>query len=202
MEIVDTATQDVEPSLTEPPTEKEIAAVRCLLKAVGEDPWRDGLLDTPRRVVKALREFTEGYTQDPREILSRTFDVKHDEMIVLKGVRFQALCEHHLLPFTGIAHVGYIPKERIVGLSKLARLVQCFARRLQVQERMTTQIVDAIMQHLDPQGAGVVIEAFHSCMAYRGAQQPSAKTHTSALRGAFLQKEATRAEFFRLAQGS
>jgi GTP cyclohydrolase I len=172
-------------------------AVRQLLRAVGEDPAREGLRDTPGRVLRALREMTSGYGQEPGQILERVFAEQHDEMIVLRGIRFQSLCEHHLLPFVGTAHVGYVPQVAIVGLSKLARLVECFARRLQVQERLTDQIAQALMLHLKPRGAAVVIEATHSCMAYRGARQPDAIMRTSALLGVMREPE-VRAEFFRL----
>jgi GTP cyclohydrolase I len=173
-------------------------AVRDLLHLIGEDPDRDGLKDTPRRVVKALKEMTAGYEEDPAQILSTTFDVLHDEMIILRGVRFQSLCEHHLLPFVGVAHVGYIPTKRVVGLSKLARLVACYARRLQVQERLTDQVAQAIMQHLRPQGAAVVVDSAHLCMAHRGVRQPDARMVTSCMLGVFRESPEARAEFLRL----
>jgi len=171
-----------------------------LLQFIGEDVTRDGLLDTPKRVVKALGEMTVGYHQDPEKILSKTFEVDHDEMIVLTGIRFTSLCEHHMLPFTGTASVGYIPGKKIVGISKLARLVECFARRLQVQERLTNQVADSIMQHLAPLGVAVIIHAHHECMGCRGVKQPDAKMITSSLRGVLREKPEARAEFMSLSR--
>jgi GTP cyclohydrolase I len=176
-------------------------AVIRLLQHIGEDPTRDGLLDTPKRVVKALRELTSGYQQDAGEILKTTFDVHFDEMILLTGVPYTSLCEHHILPFTGTATIAYIPKPggRVVGLSKLARLVECYARRLQVQERLTNQIAEAIEQHLDPLGVGVLVTGNHSCMAARGIQK-SGDMITSCLKGAMRHDATARAEFLALAQ--
>jgi GTP cyclohydrolase I len=176
-------------------------AVIRLLQHIGEDPTRDGLRDTPKRVVKALRELTEGYSKDPAEILSTTFDVSFDEMIVLTDVPYNSLCEHHMLPFTGTATLGYIPKVggRVVGLSKLARLLDCFARRLQVQERMTNQIAQAIQDNLDPLGVGVVIRGNHSCMCARGIRK-SGEMVTSSLLGQMRHDGTVRAEFLALAQ--
>lgn len=175
-------------------------AVRSLLEYVGEDPDREGLVDTPGRVLRALAELTQGHLQDPSVILERTFPDHYDEMVVLRGVTFTSLCEHHLLPFVGTARVGYIPApgRGVVGLSKLARLVQCFAQRLQVQERMTMQIADALEEHLHPLGVGVLVEAHHSCMGCRGVRQPGAVMVTSALRGALRDEPETRAEFLSL----
>jgi GTP cyclohydrolase I len=170
-------------------------AVVRLLQFVGEDVKRDGLIKTPARVVKALGEMTEGYKQDPAEILSTTFDVAYDEMVVLRNIQFTSMCEHHMLPFIGEATVAYIPGKRVVGLSKLARLVHCFARRLQVQERMTQQIAQAIQEHLTPQGVGVVVSAHHQCMSCRGVRQSGGKMITSTLLGAFRDDPAARAEF-------
>lgn len=176
-------------------------AVRVLLRrVVREDPEREGLLDTPRRVVKALGEMTTGYGQDVHEILGTTFDTEgYDEMVVLRGIDFVSLCEHHMLPFTGTAAVGYVPGERVVGLSKLARLVDCFARRLQIQERMTKEIADAVMEVLSPQGVGVVVSAHHSCMGCRGVRKPGASMVTSYLAGVMRDNVAARAEFLALA---
>lgn len=171
-------------------------AVTRLLQFIGEDVTRDGLRDTPERVVKAYAELTAGYGMDPKAILSRTFAGKTDEMVLLRGIRFASLCEHHLMPFTGLASVAYIPGDFVVGISKLSRLVECFARRLQIQERMTEQIADAIMECLAPRGCAVVLEAHHACMGCRGVMQPDAEMVTSALRGAFLDQPATRAEFY------
>lgn len=174
--------------------------VTRILEYIGEDPTRDGLIDTPRRVLKALTELTGGYRLDPGAILSTTFDVTCDEMIVVRKVPFSSLCEHHVLPFHGTATVAYIPGPggRVVGLSKLARLVDCYARRLQVQERMTTQIADAIDEHLQPLGVGVVITASHTCMSMRGIAKPGEMV-TSKLIGALKDKPEARAEFMGLA---
>lgn len=170
-------------------------AIRDLLIAVGEDPNRDGLLDTPARVARSYAEVFRGLRETPDSVLSTTFDLGHDELILVKDIELYSTCEHHLLPFHGVAHVGYIPAAdgRITGLSKLARLVDVYARRPQVQERITTQVADALMRILEPQGAIVVIEAEHMCMSVRGVRQPSAKTVTSAVRGTLL-NPATRAE--------
>ena len=171
------------------------AAVRELLIAIGEDPERDGLRDTPRRVAKAYSELLAGMDQDPREVLTATFDVGHEELILVKDIEVWSMCEHHLVPFVGMAHVGYIPTEggHITGLSKIARLVDVYARRPQVQERLTTQIADALVEVLEPRGVIVVIEAEHLCMSMRGVRKGGSKTITSAVRGQ-LRDPATRAE--------
>ncbi|MDX3536535.1 GTP cyclohydrolase I FolE [Streptomyces sp. MB09-01] len=171
------------------------AAVRELLIAVGEDPDREGLLETPARVARAYREIFAGLYQKPEEVLTTTFDLGHDEMVLVKDIEVMSSCEHHLVPFHGVAHVGYIPSTdgKITGLSKLARLVDVFARRPQVQERLTTQIADSLMEILDPRGAIVVIECEHMCMTMRGVRKPGAKTITSAVRGQ-LRDPATRNE--------
>ncbi|MFE7898258.1 GTP cyclohydrolase I FolE [Streptomyces sp. NPDC057424] len=170
-------------------------AVRELLIAVGEDPEREGLRETPARVARAYRELLAGLRQEPEDVLTTTFDLGHDEMVLVKDIEIVSLCEHHLLPFHGVAHVGYIPAEtgKITGLSKLARLVEVFARRPQVQERLTTQIADSLMKILEARGAIVVIEAEHMCMSVRGIRKPGAKTTTSAVRGQ-LRDATTRAE--------
>lgn len=177
-------------------------AVREILFAIGEDPARDGLLDTPKRVAKAYAEFFSGLHQDPTELLATTFDIKHEEMVLVKDIAFYSTCEHHLLPFHGSAHIGYIPSAdgKVTGLSKLARLVEVFARRPQVQERLTTQIVEALVEHLQPSGAIVVIECEHLCMSMRGVRKPGAVTVTSAVRGQ-LREPATRAEAMSLILG-
>jgi len=171
------------------------AAVRELLIAIGEDPDREGLLDTPKRVAKAYEELVSGLDQSPREVLTATFDVAHDELVLVKDIEMWSMCEHHLVPFFGVAHVGYIPAigGHVTGLSKLARLVDVFARRPQVQERLTTQIADALAETLEPRGVIVVIEAEHLCMTMRGVRKGGAKTITSAVRGQ-LREPATRAE--------
>src|SRR5690349_19170772 len=170
-------------------------AVRELLFAIGEDPDRDGLRDTPARVARSYAEITAGLGQTAAEVLSTTFDLGHDEMVLVKDIEVWSVCEHHLVPFTGVAHVGYIPSTdgRITGLSKLARLVDVYARRPQVQERMTTQIADALMRILEPRGAIVVVECEHLCMSMRGIRKPGATTVTSAVRGQ-LRNPTTRAE--------
>ncbi len=169
-------------------------AVRRLIRVTGDDPQRDGLIETPRRVVAALRDMTSGYRDDPAQILSTTFQVSHDELVVLRGIRFSSLCEHHLLPFMGTAAVGYLPGGRVIGLSKLARLVHCFARRLQVQERMTEQIASALMEHADALGAGVVVRGHHCCMGCRGVRQPDSEMVTSCMLGVMRDRPAARAE--------
>jgi GTP cyclohydrolase IA len=176
--------------------ERASAAVRELLAAMGEDADRDGLLRTPTRVADLYREVLAGMEEDPAQHLAVTFDVRHDEMIMERDIAVQSLCEHHLLPFRGLAHVAYIPGAdgRITGLSKLARLVDGFSRRLQVQERLTTQIADTLQEVLQPRGVLVVIEAEHLCMSMRGVRKPGAVTVTSAVRGQFRESVATRAE--------
>ncbi len=171
------------------------AAVRELLLAVGEDPDRDGLKETPARVARSYNELLAGLDQDPREVLTATFDVGHDELVLVKDIELWSMCEHHLVPFTGVAHVGDRPRADgfVTGLSKLARLVDVFARRPQVQERLTTQIADALTDVLEPRGVIVVIEAEHLCMAMRGVRKGGARTVTSAVRGQ-LRDPATRAE--------
>lgn len=178
------------------------AAVRELLAAIGEDPDRDGLRDTPLRVAKAWIELGGGYDTDAAEILGTTFDIDHDELVLVKDIRLVSMCEHHMLPFTGVAHVGYIPSAggRVTGLSKLARLVESYARRLQVQERLTTQIAEALVEHLDARGVIVVVEAEHTCMTMRGVRKPGSRTVTSAVRGQ-LRDPATRAEAMSLILG-
>jgi len=170
-------------------------AVRELLIAVGEDPDREGLRETPARVARAYREIFAGLYQEPEDVLTTTFDLGHDEMVLVKDIEVLSSCEHHLVPFVGVAHVGYIPSTdgKITGLSKLARLVDVFARRPQVQERLTTQVADGLMRILDPRGVIVVIECEHMCMTMRGVRKPGAKTITSAVRGQ-LRDPATRAE--------
>lgn len=187
-----------------PPPAGPAEAVVWLLKHMGEDPTRPGLVDTPGRVLRALSEMTAGYRDDPSAILARVFPDTYDEMVLVRGVTFTSLCEHHLLAFTGTATVGYIPTpgNGVVGLSKLARLVECYARRLQVQERLTMEIADAIDLHLQPQGVGVVVAARHLCMGCRGVKQPEAVMVTSALRGALRDEPAARGEFLALARAT
>jgi len=171
-------------------------AIREILLAVGEDPDRDGLRGTPARVARAIDEQFAGLRLRPADVLTTVFDADHEEMVLVRDIELYSTCEHHLLPFFGRAHVGYIPNEKgqITGLSKLARLVDLYARRPQVQERMTSQIADALMDTLEPRGVIVIIEAEHLCMSMRGVRKPGAKTVTSAVRGCFLSSESTRAE--------
>ena len=178
-----------------PSREEAEEAVRILLKYAGEDPAREGLLDTPKRVVKSYDEFYKGYNENPHEYLSRTFEEVsgYDEMVVLKNIEFFSTCEHHMLPFFGKAHIAYIPNGKITGLSKIARLVDVFAKRPQVQERMTSQIADAMMEILKPMGVIVIIDCEHLCMSMRGVRKSEARTITSAVRGV-LRDPATRAE--------
>ncbi|MEV6740130.1 GTP cyclohydrolase I FolE [Streptomyces sp. NPDC051104] len=193
--MTDPVTLDGESTIGEFDEKRAENAVRELLIAVGEDPDREGLRETPGRVARAYRELLAGLRQEPEDVLTTTFDLGHDEMVLVKDIEIVSLCEHHLLPFHGVAHVGYIPAEsgKITGLSKLARLVEVFARRPQVQERLTTQIADSLMRILEARGAIVVIEAEHMCMSVRGIRKPGAKTTTSAVRGQ-LRDATTRAE--------
>jgi GTP cyclohydrolase I len=189
-----------EPDLNSPECRKAMDHVRSLLSFIGEDPTREGLLDTPKRVVKAMHEHYRGYAMDPAEALSRTFsEVEgYDQMVLLTDIDIQSHCEHHMVPFVGKAHVAYIPDGKVVGLSKLAKVVEIFSKRLQVQEKLTAQIAEAIQTHLNPLGVAVVIECRHFCMCYRGVHQPRAWTTTSKLTGIFLKNMATREEFLRL----
>jgi GTP cyclohydrolase I len=173
--------------------------IRRLLALLGEDPDREGLLKTPERVKESLAFLTEGYRQDPRALIENSvYSDKHEEMVLIKDIPVYSLCEHHLLPFFGRAHVGYIPNEKIVGISKIARMVDLFARRLQVQERLTNQIAETLMEVLGPKGVGVVIEAEHLCMQMRGVQKRGTAVITSAMLGAFRKRPETRAEFMNL----
>jgi GTP cyclohydrolase IA len=180
------------------------AAVRELLIAIGEDPDREGLRETPGRVARAYQELTDGLRRTPDEVLTTTFDLGHDEMIMVRDIELWSMCEHHLVPFTGVAHIGYIPAKtgKITGLSKLARLVDLYAKRPQVQERLTTQVADALMDRLEARGAIVVIEAEHLCMTMRGVKKAGARTITSAVRGTFRSNATTRAEAMQLIHGT
>lgn len=173
--------------------EKTEKAIRDLLVAIGEDPDRPGLVETPKRCAKMYEELLSGMGHDAQEHLSKQFDVPHSEFLLEKDIPFYSLCEHHLLPFFGKAHIAYLPNDRVVGLSKLARTVEVYARRLQLQEQMTTQIADDIMRHLDARGVMVVIEAEHLCMTMRGVKKPGAKTITTCVRGAFEDQAELRA---------
>lgn len=184
--------------------EKKIKeAVRQLIEAIGEDPKREGLLETPRRVAEMYTELFSGIGQDPREELKVGFEEGHREMVIVRDIPFHSMCEHHLLPFYGTAHVGYIPNKegRVVGASKLARVVEIVSKRSQIQERMTSAIADAIMDAISPDGVAVVVQAEHLCMIMRGIKKPGSALVTSALRGTFRSRTATRNEFFCLLQG-
>lgn len=177
-------------------------AVKMILEAIGEDPEREGLKDTPSRVARMYQEIFSGLGEDPHEHLQKMFSEEHEEMVLVKDIPFYSMCEHHLLPFFGRAHVAYIPRKgNVTGLSKLARVVEGFSKRPQLQERLTTQIADAIMKKLNPNGVLVVLEAEHMCMTLRGVRKPGSKTMTSAVRGLFQKNEATRAEAFSLING-
>jgi GTP cyclohydrolase I len=178
-------------------------AVKEILLAVGEDPERDGLRDTPARVARAMSEQFSGLLMGPEDVLTTVFDADHEEMVLVRDIELYSTCEHHLVPFFGVAHIGYIPnvKGQVTGLSKLARLVDVYARRPQVQERMTSQIADALVDILEPRGVVVVIEAEHLCMSMRGVRKPGARTVTSAVRGSFRDNDVTRAEAMSLIYG-
>lgn len=175
------------------------AAIRKILQEIGENPERQGLVDTPKRIEKMYRELTRGYRQNPEEVInSALFDVDYDEMVVVTHINYYSLCEHHMLPFFGAAHVGYIPKGKVVGLSKIPRIVDMYARRLQVQERMTAQIANILQDQLNPDGVGVVVEGYHMCMSMRGVEKEKAKMITSTLLGSFRNDPSTRSEFLEL----
>ena len=183
------------------PTQSEAeAAVRTLIEWAGDDPDREGLLDTPGRVVRAYKELFAGYEADPRDYLKRTFDEVggYDELVILKDIRVVSFCEHHMLPFLGKAHVGYLPNDRVVGISKLARVVHGFARRLQIQEKLTAEIAEAVHDILEPKGVGVVLVSEHSCMTMRGVNTPGSRLTTSHLLGEVRDDPRTRQEFFEL----
>ena len=177
-------------------------SVRNLLQSIGESPSREGLRDTPKRVAKAYAKFFEGYSMDPKLILGTTFDDdKHQEIVIVKNIQFYSHCEHHMVPFFGKAHITYIPNGKVVGISKLARLLECYARRLQIQERLTSQIADTIDEVLNPLGVMVILDAEHMCMTSRGIEKPGTTTITSAVRGVFKDKPEARAEALMLIRG-
>ena len=187
-------------SLEKPSREEALEAVETLIRWAGDDPTREGLAGTPERVVSSFQEFFEGYAVDPREILERTFEEVggYDEMVLLRDIRFESHCEHHMAPIIGVAHVAYMPDNRVVGISKLARLVEAYARRLQIQEKMTAQIANTIDEVLNPKGVAVVIEATHHCMTTRGVHKPGTSMVTSRMLGMFRTNASTRREFLSL----
>jgi GTP cyclohydrolase IA len=191
------ASSDIQDHADRPSREEAEAAVRVLIRWAGDDPAREGLIDTPSRVIRSYEEFFAGYAQNPHDILARTFSEVHgyDEMIVLKDIRFESYCEHHMVPIIGRAHVAYLPRERVVGISKLARLVDAFAKRLQIQEKMTAQIADTLEEVLQPLGVGVILEATHQCMSTRGVHKAGASMVTSRMLGTFRDDPSTRREF-------
>jgi GTP cyclohydrolase I len=179
------------------------AAITSIIRAIGDDPEREGLAGTPGRVAEMYAELFMGLDMNPQEELTVGFEEGHREMVIVRDIPFHSMCEHHILPFYGVVHIGYIPNDtgRVVGASKLARVVEIFAKRLQIQERMTTQIADAIVSGLDPDGVGVIVQAEHLCMIMRGIKKPGSAIVTSALRGTFRHRAETRSEFFSLLQG-
>ena len=183
--------------MSKPKREEVEKAVRTLIEWAGDNPDREGLIETPKRVAKAYEEFFEGYNQDPEEILRKTFEEVegYDEMVIVKDIRLESHCEHHIVPILGKAHIGYIPNNRVVGISKLARIVDVFGKRLQTQETMTSQIANTIQKVLDPKGVAVVIDAGHQCMTTRGVHKPESSTVTSAMKGIFKDNAVTRNEF-------
>jgi GTP cyclohydrolase I len=189
---------------TQPTQAEAEAAVRTLIQWAGDDPDREGLLDTPARVTRAYKELFSGYESDPREYLKRTFDEVggYDELVILKDIRVVSFCEHHMLPFLGKAHVGYLPRNRVVGISKLARVVHGFSRRLQIQEKLTAQVAEAIQDILEPKGVGVVVVSEHSCMTMRGVNTPGSRLTTSHLLGEVRDDPRTRQEFFELVRSN
>ena len=189
-----------EKKISRPSTEEAMEAVKTLLAYAGDDPLREGLLETPKRVIKSYDEFFGGYHEDPEEVLAKTFEQVegYDEMVIVKGIRVESHCEHHMAPIIGVAHVGYIPDNRVVGISKLARIVDIFGKRLQTQETMTAQVADTINNVLKPKGVAVVIDAAHQCMTTRGIHKTETSTVTSRMLGAFKENASTRTEFMNL----
>lgn len=188
---------DTHPPSDRPSEAEALEAVRTLIRWAGDDPGREGLLGTPDRVIKSYREFYEGYSQDPITYLSKTFEEVegYDEMVILRDIPMESHCEHHMVPFVGTAHIGYLPRQRVVGISKLARVLDVFAKRLQIQEKLTRQVADAIQEVLEPKGVGVVIEATHQCMTSRGVRKTGVTMVTSCLLGDFRDDPSTRKEF-------
>ena len=188
--------------ITRPSPEEAMEAVKTLLAFAGDDPNREGLVETPKRVIKAYGEFFAGYDEDPEEVLSKTFEQVegYDEMVIVKGIRVESHCEHHMVPILGVAHVAYLPKNKVVGISKLARVIDIFAKRLQTQETMTMQIIETIDEALDPLGAAIMIDAKHQCMTTRGISKPNVSTVTTKFSGLFAEDSELRERFIRLTQ--
>ena len=197
LKAVKTITKEISESSLE---QEALEAVKTLILWAGDDPKREGLIDTPKRVVKAYKEFFSGYEEDPEEILSRTFEEVegYDDAVIVRNIRVESHCEHHMVPIVGVAHIGYIPKKRVVGISKLARLVDLFGKRLQTQETMTAQIADTIDKVLQPKGVAVVIDANHQCMSTRGVHKTESSTITSRMLGTFISDSKAREEFISL----
>ena len=197
---IDVTNDERSASTAIPSKEEAEAAVRTLIRWAGDDPSREGLLGTPDRVVRAYNDFFGGYREDPVEILSRTFEETdgYDELVLLKDIRIESHCEHHIVPIIGVAHIGYLPRNRVVGISKLARIVDIFAHRLQIQEKLTSQVANAIQEVLQPRGVGVVIEAAHQCMTTRGIRKPGVKMVTSRLIGDIRDVPETKREFMEM----
>ena len=195
--LASVALSPVTKKLEKPSRAEAEAAVRTLLRWTGDDPDREGLRATPDRVVRSYEEFFSGYDQDPEEILARTFEeiAGYDDMVVLRGIRFESYCEHHMVPIIGVAHIAYLPNDRVIGISKLARVLEIFSKRLQIQEKMTAEIANTIDRVLKPQGVAVVIEGEHQCMTTRGVHRPGVNMVTSQMIGVFRDNEATRKEF-------
>ena len=195
-----TAAVKADNDMTQPDKDEAMEAVRTLLRWAGDNPEREGLLDTPKRVVEAYQEWFQGYREDPKKILSKTFEEveDYDEMVLLKNMRLESHCEHHIAPIIGKAHIAYLPEKRVVGISKLARLVDVFAKRLQTQETMTAQIADTLQEVLQPKGVAVVIDAKHQCMTTRGVHKTETTTVTSRMHGLFKSDPRTRSEFMAL----
>lgn len=192
--------QSTEKPSQKPSQEQAMEAVKTLIRWAGDDPEREGLIETPKRVINAYQEFFKGYTENPQEIISKTFEEVegYDEMVLLKNMRLESHCEHHMVPIIGVAHIAYIPKVRVVGISKIARLLDVYAKRLQTQETMTAQIADTLNETLEPKGVAVVIDAAHQCMTTRGVHKAGTTTVTSRMLGVFKQDARTRAEFISL----
>jgi GTP cyclohydrolase I len=198
--VIKTAAQRTDKTERAPTRAEAEAAIRTLIRYAGDNPEREGLMDTPRRVIEAYEEFFAGYSQDPMEILSRTFEEVHgyDDLVMVRDIRLESHCEHHMLPIVGVAHIAYLPRDRVVGISKLARVIDIFAKRLQTQETMTAQIAEAIEKALKPRGVAILIDALHQCMTIRGVHKPNASTITTRFTGVFAENADYRDRFLRM----